>query len=224
MPKITSLEPQKKNPKRFNVYLDGQFAFGADPDLIVKYRLLPGKEVKQEDLENLIFESEVGILMERVYRLFSIRQRTEKEVRDYFKHKNFEAKVRGQEEVSDLVIDLLIERLKEKDLIDDRSFAKAWIYARRRSQKKGDRVIKLELLHKGISRDIIDEVFEQNQAPEDQENLADQALEKKIKIWEKLPELEFKKKAYDFLLRRGFDYSTIKGIVEKRIKKRYHSS
>ena len=33
--KITQVERQKKNPKRFNVYLDGVFSFGADEDLIV---------------------------------------------------------------------------------------------------------------------------------------------------------------------------------------------
>ena len=54
MPKVTSVEPQKKNSKRFNVFLDGQFAFGADEDLVVNYRLVPGKIIEQKDLEKLI--------------------------------------------------------------------------------------------------------------------------------------------------------------------------
>ena len=79
MPKITSVEPQKKNPKRFNVFMDGEFAFGADEDLVVFYRLVPGKVVEREELDKLIYEAEVGKLMERVYGLFSVRQRSEKE-------------------------------------------------------------------------------------------------------------------------------------------------
>ena len=57
MPKITSVEPQKKNLRRFNVYLDGEFAFGADEDLVVNKRLVVGKEISKEDLEKILFEA-----------------------------------------------------------------------------------------------------------------------------------------------------------------------
>ena len=43
MSKITSVEPQKKNPKRFSIFLDGEFAFGADEDLVVDKRLVVAK-------------------------------------------------------------------------------------------------------------------------------------------------------------------------------------
>ena len=43
MPKITSVEVQKRNPGRFNIFLDGEFVFGADEDLVVDHRLIPGK-------------------------------------------------------------------------------------------------------------------------------------------------------------------------------------
>ena len=87
MGKITSVEPQKKNPKRFNVFIDGEFAFGADEDLVVNYRLIPGKNIDSQVFKKLLSEAEVGKLMERMYNLFSIRQRSEKEVRDYLKLK-----------------------------------------------------------------------------------------------------------------------------------------
>ena len=73
MPKVTSVEPQKKNPNRFNIFLDNAFAFGADEDLVVEHRLIVGKILEPDQVERLLFESEVGKLMERMYRLFSVR-------------------------------------------------------------------------------------------------------------------------------------------------------
>ncbi|MFH0936686.1 MAG: hypothetical protein V1808_00105, partial [Candidatus Daviesbacteria bacterium] len=76
MPQITFVEPQKKNqpagrqgPKRFNIFLDGEFAFGADEDLVVNYRLIKGRTLEAEELNKLLYEAEVGKLMDRVYGL-----------------------------------------------------------------------------------------------------------------------------------------------------------
>lgn len=118
------------------MFLDGQFAFGADEDLVVNHRLLPGKELSPIDLEKLLYEAEVGKLMERMYRLFNIRQRSEKEVRDYLRNVSFKRKIQGEEEISELTTEQVIERLKKKGLVDDEVFAQAWVEARRKSKKK----------------------------------------------------------------------------------------
>src|SRR6185312_4578350 len=99
--KVTSVEPQKKNPKRFNVFLDGKFAFGADEDLIVNFRLLPGKQINLKELEKLLYEEEIGKLMEQMYGLVSIRSRSEKEIRDYLRELSFKRKLKNQEKISD---------------------------------------------------------------------------------------------------------------------------
>lgn len=216
--KITAVEPQKKNSHRFSIYLDGQFAFGADEDLVVERRLVVGKEIAAEDLEKILFEAEVGKLMERMYGLFGRRQRSEKETRDYMRMLNYKLTINKKEPHSELVIESLVNKLKLKQLINDEEFARAWVDARRKSKKKGKIALKSELFQKGISKEIInDELSIINE--EDEEKLAQQALEKKLKSWHALPKLEFKKKAYEFLMRRGFDYSTVKEVVEKIIKK-----
>ncbi len=218
MPKITSVEPQKKNPRRFNVFLDGTFAFGADEDLIVDKRLIVGKIINPEDLEKLLFESEVGKLMERMYGLFNIRQRSEKEVRDYLKNLSFKRKVKDKDEISEVAIESLITKLKNKRLLNDADFAKAWVDARRKSKKKGKIALKSELYQKGIDRQIVDQVLEESTVDSEM-YLAQQAIDKKWKKLSTLPYLEKKKKAYEFLMRRGFEYEVIKVIVEKYLKK-----
>ncbi len=219
MPKVTSVEPQKKNPKRFNIFLEGEFAFGADEDLVVNRRLVVGKVISPEDLGNILFEAEVGKLMERMYRWFSIRQHSEKEVRDYFKIKNLKLKIQKGEEISELVIAVLISKLKEKGLVNDLEFAKAWTEARRKSKQKGIRAIKAELFQKGIDKEIIEEVVSSQSSTISEEELARQALEKKMKHWKNLPSVEFKKKAFEYLMRKGFEYDVVKEIIENFTKK-----
>lgn len=213
MPKITSVEPQKRS-KRFNIFIDGQFVFGADEDLVVSERLIVGKEISPENLQKLLFEAEVGKLLERIYGLVSIRLRSEREIRDYFRRKNYELRIKGKEEKSQMVIDLAVEKLKEKGLINDLEFAKSWVEARRRSKQKGINALKAELYQKGIEREIIEEVLSGQVTGDSEEELARKALEKKMKSWKNLERGEFKKKAYGFLMRKGFNYEVAREVVE----------
>lgn len=150
---------------------------------------------------------EIDKLMKRMYRLWNIRSRSEKEIRDYFR-------IRGKEKLSDLIVESVINKLKQKRLLNDEEFAKAWVEARKK--KKGPRVLKLELFQKGIDREIIEQVIrDQGKGGE----IVGQLLEKKMRVWENLPALEFKQKAYRFLLSRGFEYEVVKAVVEKNLKK-----
>lgn len=216
--KITSVEPQKRNTRRFNIFLDGKFAFGADEDLVVDRRLVVGKEILPEDLEKILFETEVGKLMERMYGLFNIRQRSEKEIRDYFRNLSFKRKIKDQDGISDLAIDSVIEILKRKRLLDDLEFAKSWVDARRKSKKKGINALKQELFQKGINKEIAEEVLSIENQLVSEEELAEQAMERKMRIWKNLEPPVFKKKAYDFLMRRGFEYDVVRLVVEKFLK------
>lgn len=229
MPRVTSVELQKssyakaserRGIHRYNIYLDGEFAFGADEDLMVDWRLVPGKVLNTSDVERLLFEAEVGKLMERMYRLFNLRQRSGKEVRDYLRNLSFKRKVLGQEEISEAAIELLINKLKQKGLLSDEQFAKAWVQSRRKTKKKGKIALKAELYQKGINQDLIEEVLEEESTPESEKQLAQQALVKKIKTWRNLPLLEFRKKSYEFLLRRGFEYEVVREVIETYLKKR----
>lgn len=217
MPKITSVESQKRNPHRFNVFLDRQFAFGADEDLVVEYRLISGKIIDQTLVEKLLFEAEVGKLMERMYRLWNIRPRSEKEVRSYLRSLSFKRKIKGKEEISDQATELLINKLKHKRLLSDEEFAKAWVEVR--LSKIGPRALKQELFQKGIDRETIAGVISDKGQVISQKETASQLLEKKMNIWKNLPGLKKKKKAYEFLLRRGFEYEVVRAVIENLIKR-----
>lgn len=218
--KITSVEPQKKNPHRFNIYLDGKFEFGADEDLVVDQRLVVGKEIYADQLEKLLWEAEVGKLMERIYGLFDRRMRTEKEVKEYLRNLSFKRKVKGQEEISDQAVELIINKLKQKRLINDTEFAQAWIESR--GKKKGVQVLKNELYKKGVDRAIIEEVIDVEGLSFVQDQAAEKLLIKRLPRWKGLSVLDQKRKSTEFLMRRGFDYDLVKDTVEKVLGKEYN--
>ncbi len=217
--KITSVKPQKKNSYRFNVFLDGKFAFGADENTLVNKRLVVGKQIEEKDLEKILFETEVGKLVDRIYNLLSRRSRSEKEIRDYFKIKNYKSRVKGKDETSELVLEALISHLKQKNLINDQEFAKAWVESRRKNKQKGSNAIKGELTQKGIGKEIIEQVLSSELIVYSESDLANQALVKKIKSFNNLDPLTFRRKASQYLMRRGFDYSIVREVVENYLKK-----
>lgn len=145
-------------------------------------------------------------VLQKVYRLLSWRDRSEKEIRDYLKRKTEN-------------LEQILNQLKEQGYINDERFAREWVESRRRSKQKGAKAIKLELLQKGIDKEIIEKVVSSQLSDVSEEQIAEKALEKKIKIWQNLEALEFRKKATDFLMRKGFEYEIVKAIVDKFLKK-----
>lgn len=146
--------------------------------------------------------TQIQKLLQRVYKLLSIRPRSEKEIRDYLERKKAQKP------------DEIIEKLKEQDLVNDERFAREWVEARKK--KKGKIAIKLELSQKGISKEIIEEVLS---LVINEEPVAKDILEKKIRHWKNLSNLEFRRKAIDFLMRRGFEYEVAKQVVENFLQK-----
>ena len=87
----------------------------------------------------------------------------------------------------------------------------------RQKQAKGPQLIKVQLIQKGVEKDIIESVLDKNS---NSMQIAKIALSKKINKWKNLPKQEMKKKAYAYLASRGFDYDSIKETFAFLEKKR----
>lgn len=217
MPKITQVERQKKNPRRFNIFLDGVFGFGADEDTVVNQRLLVGKVLDQEALDKVLFETEVGKLMDRLYGLLGRRARSEKEMRDYLKTLAYKRKAKDLEPLSEVAIEYAITRLKQKGLLNDLAFAEAWVESR--SKKMGPMRLKQELYLKGVDREIVEEVISHQSSVVSEDAAAERLLERKWGSLGKLPVREAKQKGIQFLMRKGYSYDVSKRLVEKVVEK-----
>ena len=111
-----------------------------------------------------------------------------------------------------------MESLKEKKFLSDEEFARWWIDQRQKFRNQGEKLTRIELINKGIERDLIDKIFAEN--PVNQDALIEGLIGKKLSKLSRLPLPEQKKKLYGFLLRRGYDWGEIRAIVAKMLKKR----
>ncbi len=148
-------------------------------------------------------------LLNLTLRFLSYRGRSEKEVRDYLQKKKAPTEI----------IERVIERCREYGFINDEKFARDWTTSRSTFRLKSKRIIKLELMRKGVDREVIDKALEQEatSGTNDQAQ-AKKLVEKRISRLRGLPRQEIYQKLAGFLGRRGFDWETIKKAIDDVLK------
>jgi regulatory protein len=197
--KITALEVQKNNKERVNVYLNDEFAFGLS--LIEAASLRKGQTLSDNDIAALKSRDTVEQAYERALRFLGTRPRSAAEVR-----RNL-----TDHEIATAVADEIIERLEGKGYLDDLAFAKFWVSNRQQFKPKGTRALRFELKEKGIADDIISEVL----AEVDTSEAAYQAGKDKARRLHGLDKRAFRDKLAGYLLRRGFDYETVREVSDR---------
>jgi len=145
-------------------------------------------------------------LLNATIRYLSFRPRSEKEIRDYLKKKNANEKTIG----------LIVEKLKEYKFLDDAEFARRFIEQRIKIKPKAWRIIKLELIRKGISKEIIETIILEDQAPEINDGeTALKLAEKRIERLKNEPRQKQYEKMFRYLASKGYNYDIIKEVVDR---------
>lgn len=198
---VTAIEPQKHNKDKLSVFIDGEFAFGLYKDDIIYFKLKEGEEVPQEKFdfitENLVYIK----AQDSALNFLSYKARTEKEVRDKLKEKEY------SEEISGRVIDFLIKY----SYINDEKYCRMYISESTRLKQKGKFLIKMELLAKGIDEKTISFVMEDTEI--DEVSGAVILINKKIKGFNDLTDKK-RQSIYGMLQRKGYSYDVIKDAME----------
>ncbi|HEY5600747.1 MAG TPA: RecX family transcriptional regulator [Patescibacteria group bacterium] len=219
MPQISAIEPQKRKKDRLNIYIDGQFGFGIDVASAKQQKLEVGQNLTGEKLNEIILESQVGKLLDKVYRFLSYRGRSEKEIKNYLKEKIAKESGLKFREISDNtpVLKAVLKKLKKMNLVNDVEFAKNWKDSRTKYDSKSERVVRGELFKKGIDKELIETLFEEE--PINELKLAQKALQKRISRFEKLPPKEKKQKIFRYLASKGFNFDTISSVIDTYLKR-----
>jgi len=202
MPIVTAVKPQK-NGKRVNIYLDGEFSFGIDLDNFVILGLKVGKEYSQDEIEKIIKKAGFQKTLDKLLRFATLRPRSEKEITLYLKRKK----------VHESLFDELFNRLKRLELLNDEQFAQWWVDQRIQFKSKSIREITQELLQKGISKDIVEEIIFKSQIND--ETSAKKTLHKYAYKWDKYDKRTKIQKEREFLLRKGFSWEVAKKLTEE---------
>jgi regulatory protein len=145
-------------------------------------------------------------------RFVSYRARSEKELRDFLTKK-----LKNSHTTAPMIFEKVMARMFDYGYVNDEQFARDWVASRLRSKPKGTRLLELELLRKGIAKDIIDQTISQafGSGEADERSLAKAVAEKRAAVWMRYSGMERKKKLFDLLSRRGFPYDVIAGVIDE---------
>ncbi|MDP2913248.1 MAG: regulatory protein RecX [Candidatus Omnitrophota bacterium] len=142
------------------------------------------------------------------YMLLRQRPRSEFEIRRRLELKGYDGPV----------IDGIVEGLKRTGDIDDAKFAKLWMESRMHSSPVGDVVLRHELKEKGVKDSIIEATMADKAGSYDEYEVAFSMAVERFERLKKLDRRKALKRLYDFLMRRGFKYDTVRRINEALTK------
>jgi regulatory protein len=210
MPTVVNLKRKKRTKEWYLIYLNDGREILSYIDFIVKFKVKVGKQLTEEQIKEMKSESEVILAKEIAYRFISYKPRTLKEVSDKLKAKGFQ---------SDLV-SKVVEELKNYGFINDLEYARNFVLNKSRSKTLGELALRRELLSKGISSEIVDGVLSERENLIDEFEIALDLAQGKLKQIKSLKKRkrgrdEYKRRIYEFLLRRGFKFETINRVMRE---------
>ncbi|NLZ35781.1 Regulatory protein RecX [Clostridium sp. N3C] len=201
---ITKVEVQKNNKNRVNVYVDDEYAFSCDTELVYKYDLKKQRIINLEELKEIIAEDNYMKAKNAALKYIERTYKTEKEMKDKLINKGYD----------EATIKRVIIFLKEYNFLDDRKYAE--LYIKTKQKNAGKNKIKIDLLKKGVSHSVIESVTE-NLTSDSEEESARVLAEKKHKTIIKRE--RDKRKVYEklirFLVSKGFTWELSKSVINK---------
>ncbi len=201
MSKITALKTNRRTNKQVSMFLDGKFTVSLDTETAVKEGLKIGQELSDDKVKDLAKNVDLARCLNIAYRFLSYRPRSEAEMKERLHRRGFD----------DSNIEIIINKLKEQNLLDDTAFAQFWKENREMFRPRSQRLTRLELRKKGVADAIIKEVTAES---DDMQSAYQAALSKA----QRLPKQEyevFRRRLGDYLKRRGFGYAVISQTVKR---------
>ena len=195
---IISVTPLDK--RRSKVLTDEDFAFVLYRGEVKRYGIEEGKELTAADYDRILREVLFKRARERSLYLLKARDRTEQEIRRKLREGFY----------PEAAIDYAVEFLKEYRFVDDENYGRNYIrvYGSRKSRKQ----IEFELRDKGLDREDIGRLLEEQPVDEREQilkHLRKKGYEKGV-----TPPKERARIAAS-LARKGFSFDEIYGAMEE---------
>lgn len=194
--KITDIRPRRKGLSA--VYIDGEYALSLDTQTLLEHRIDIGRELDDEELHDLIENSNERRAKEKALWLISYRSHSKKELRDKIS--------RTCDRQS---AEKAVERMEELGLVNDRDYAERCAQTLIFTKHMSKRGAAMELRRKGIESEIIDEVLGDIEVDEREQIQA--VIERK---YPKIDDEKIRRRAVAALQRLGYGWEDIKAVIE----------
>ena len=191
------LVPRKKN--KYKVHLQGGMDLVLYKREVKTYGLEAGEELSEEAYQRILEETLIPRAKRRAMHLLEKQDRT---------RKNLEDKLR-ESDYPQIAIDAAIAYVESFHYIDDERYARSYVHFHQEGKSK--RRIQQDLMQKGIDRDVIALVLEEEYETSEADMIRD-LLRKKHYDPESADAKE-RSKMYRFLAGRGFSSGDISRVL-----------
>lgn len=144
---VESIAKEKVN--YYKVTLTSGRHFFVSEDILVRYRLLKGTELSDEDIQTVKKQTQLDYGYQQALNYLSYQLRSKKEIRDYLK----------KQEIDSASSDEIIKRLEGLNLVDDLVYAESYVRTQMRLSDKGPRVLRDKLKQRGIPEMTIEQAM-----------------------------------------------------------------
>ncbi len=199
---ITAINSQRKNLNRYSIFVDGKFVLGIDKKTIEDMHLKVGKLIDEKNLKKIASQEELNKAQAYALMLLGYRERSLPEIKMRMRQKGYEEKL----------IEKVVKYLKNRNLINDKRFARLWAESRIK-KGYGSWRIQSELEQKGVNREIVDDILKDLYSGIDEVQVAVDLVKKKR--WLLKDPQRVTKRVSNLLRRRGFSFEVISNVVEK---------
>ncbi len=220
--KITKIEVQKKNIKRFSIYIDSEFSLGIHEDVLIKCNLYVNKVIDTDYIETIVKTEEQSKANHYAINLLSYRVRSKHEILTKMTEKDYDLDI----------INNTIDFLTDNHLLNDLEFARMFIRDKLNLTRYSILRIRHDLRNKGVDKQLINEallLIEDDELDPDYDNAKYLSLKKYNDLKSKkknidLSEYEIKQKVYSAISQKGFNIYIIKDALEDALKEENESS
>jgi regulatory protein len=205
MPVITKILEQKKRPNRRNIYLDGAFAFGLNDNVVARFKLREGLTLTEDEVKQIAQGEVRQECLDYALKYLGMRLHSRAELRRKLVRREY----------GDQVIDAVLDDLARMGYLDDARFAKAKALSAAEHKHHGRRRAYVELIKAGVKKDVADAALDDVYETSDSTAAARHLAEKKAPSLRKLDPMTARRRLAGMLQRRGFDYETIKPVIDQ---------
>lgn len=196
--KITAIEKNKGS--RYTIYIDDDYWYILDYELIVMNGLRVGLECDEAFLEDLREQAERRKARERAFYLLEYRDHTRKELVDKL-----------VKSVSPEIAEQTADRMEELGYLDDRKYAKQYAAVLLEQKKMSKRAALYKMQQKGIDRALAEEIFaDMDIDPREQIR---ELIEQKYERY--LVDRKGLQKTVNAFMRLGYNYYDVKDVVRE---------
>lgn len=199
---ITAVERHKKNKNALLIFIDGKYSFTVSEEDYYRLNLYEKKQITEDELQYIQDEVLFRTAKATAIKYLSLKLRSEGEVRQKLEFEGYKRHV----------VDKVIEELIALGYINDVIYAQKYIYDRSKLKPVSKKLLKQELINKGISDDIVAEVLDGWKM--DDGIVAEALIKKKFGKYD-LKDEKIIKKVISFLKHRGFEMEVIEQALNK---------